>query len=82
MTKSSDPIHISVKTRQTGKSVEIIVEDDGVGFDPARNSDDNDPHIALNNIKDRLEMMCKGKLTISPREGGGTSMKITLPNEN
>ena len=82
MTKSSDPIHISVKTRQTDKSVEIIVEDDGVGFDPARNSDDNDPHIALNNIKERLEMMCKGKLTISPREGGGTSMRITLPNEN
>ena len=81
MTKSSDPIHISVKTRQTDKSVEIIVEDDGVGFDPARNSDDNDPHIALNNIKERLEMMCKGKLTISPREGGGTSMRITLPNE-
>ena len=82
MTKSSDPIHISVKTRQTDKSVEIIVEDDGVGFDPARNSDDNDPHIALNNIKARLEMMCKGKLTISPREGGGTSMRITLPKES
>ncbi|MBQ7699571.1 MAG: histidine kinase [Clostridia bacterium] len=82
MSKSKDPIHISVKTRQTGKSVEIIVEDDGVGFDPARNSDDNDPHIALNNIKDRLEMMCKGKLTISQREGGGTSVKITLPKES
>ena len=80
MTKSSDPIHISVITRKTDKAVEIIVEDDGVGFDPARNSDDKDPHIALNNIKDRLEMMCKGKLTISPREGGGTSVRITLPD--
>ena len=81
MSKSNDPIHISVITKQTGKSVEIIVEDDGVGFDPARNSDDNDPHIALNNIKERLEMMCKGKLTISQREGGGTSVKITIPKE-
>lgn len=79
MSKSNDPIHISVITKQTGKSVEIIVEDDGVGFDPARNSDDNDPHIALNNIKGRLEMMCKGKLTISQREGGGTSVKVTIP---
>ena len=82
MSSSSEPIHISVKTRQTDKSVEIIVEDDGVGIGSARNTDDNDPHIALNNIKDRLEMMCKGKLTISPREGGGTSVRITLPNEN
>ena len=23
--------------------------------------------------------MCKGNLTISPREGGGTSVKITIP---
>ena len=60
-------------------AVEIIVEDDGVGFDPARNSDDNDPHIALNNIRQRLEMMCKGKLTIAPRDGGGTAVKITIP---
>ena len=79
MSSSSDPIHISVITRQTDKTVEIIVEDDGVGFDPARNSDDNDPHIALNNIKERLEMMCKGTLKISPRDGGGTSVKITIP---
>lgn len=80
MRKSNNPIHISVTTRQTDKFVEIIVEDDGLGFDPARNSDDNDPHIALNNIKERLEMMCKGKLTISHREGGGTSVKITIPD--
>ena len=79
MSSSSDPIHISVITRQTDKTVEIVVEDDGVGFDPAGNSDDNDPHIALNNIKERLEMMCKGTLKISPRDGGGTSVKITLP---
>ena len=52
---------------------------DGVGFDPAGSSDNNDPHIALNNIKHWLEMTCKGKLTISPREGGGTSVKITIP---
>ena len=82
MKSSNDPIHITIVTRHTNNAVEIIVEDDGVGFDPARNSDDNDPHIALNNIKDRLEMMCKGKLTISPRDGGGTSVRITLPDES
>ena len=59
---SSDPIHISVVTRQTDTANEIIVEDDGPGFDPV---DDNEPHIALNNIRERLEMMCKGKLMIA-----------------
>ena len=82
MSSSKDPIHIRVLTRQTDKAVEIIVEDDGVGFDPSRSSDDNDPHIALNNIKERLMMMCKGKLTISSRDGGGTSVKITIPESD
>ena len=27
----------------------------------------------------RLETMCGGKITISPREGGGTSVKVTIP---
>ena len=37
-------------------------------------------NMALNNIKERLEMMCKGKLTISPREGGGTVVTLTIPD--
>ena len=39
----------------------------------------NEPHIALNNIRQRLWMMCKGELEIAPREGGGTSVKVTIP---
>ena len=42
--------------------------------------DDNEPHIALNNIRQRLDMMCNGKLDISRREGGGTLVKVTIPN--
>ena len=76
MRSSSDPIHISVVTRKTDTGSEIIVEDDGPGFDPV---DDNEPHIALNNIRQRLDIMCKGKMEIEPREGGGTSVKVTIP---
>ena len=78
MRSSSNPLHISVITRLTKTSVEIIVENDGLGFTPVN---DNEPHIALNNIRQRLEMMCKGKLEITPCEGGGTSVKITIPSE-
>lgn len=76
MTESKDPIHISVITRKTDTANEIIVEDDGPGFKP---TDDSEPHIALGNIRQRLEMMCKGSLDISPRKGDGTSVKITIP---
>ena len=76
MSSTSEPIHISVLTRQTETASEIIVEDDGLGFAPA---DDNEPHIGLNNIRQRLDLMCGGTLTVSPREGGGTSAKVTIP---
>jgi hypothetical protein len=76
MNESCDPIHISVVTRQTDLSSEIIVNDDGPGFKP---TDDDEPHIALNNIRQRLELMCGGRLEVAPREGGGTSVKVTIP---
>ena len=70
------PLHISVRTRQTDDGSEIIVENDGPDFAPA---DDNEPHIALNNIRLRIEMMCKGTLTITPRTGGGTVVTVFIP---
>lgn len=78
MTSSNKPIHISVKTRKTESAIEIIVEDDGPGYKP---KDDNEPHIALNNIRQRLEMMCKGTIEISSIDGEGTSVKIIVPSE-
>ena len=73
---SNAPIHVSVITRRSDAASEIIVEDDGPGFQSA---DNNEPHIALNNIRERLLMMCGGTLTVSPREGGGTAVKVTIP---
>ena len=77
MDPDGDPLHIYVKTRQTEKGSEIIVENTGADFDPV--ADNNEPHIALNNIRNRLEMMCGGTLTVSPRDGGGTVVRVTIP---
>lgn len=60
------PLHIIIRTRETDSGNEIIVEDNGPGFD--FNSDDSKPHIALKNIQQRLEMMC-----------GGTTVTVTIP---
>ena len=76
MGTESEPLHISIRTCETDSGNEIIVEDDGTGFDPA---DDSNPHIALTNIQQRLRLMCKGTMTIRPRDGGGTIVKITIP---
>lgn len=76
MRSSNAPIHISVVTRKTETASEIVVEDDGPGFKP---SDSNDPHIALNNIRERLNLMCGGTLEIFTHKEGGTIVKLTVP---
>jgi len=71
------PLHIFVRTRHTDTGTEITVEDDGTGFDP---DDRSTPHTTLENIRQRLEMMCGGSLAIRSRDGGGTSVTITIPD--
>jgi len=71
------PLHISIRTRKTDSGSEITVLDNGRGFDP---DDNSDPGIALKNIRQRLEMMCGGSMTIQPRDGGGTVVTVTIPD--
>ena len=70
------PLCISIRTQSTDFGVEIIVEDNGSGFDT---SDNGEPHLALKNIQQRLEFMCDGSLAIIPRDEGGTVVTITIP---
>lgn len=79
MKSSGEPIHISVTTRETDGGSELVVEDDGAGCKPA---DDSRQHTALSNITQRLQMMCGGTLTIAPRDGGGTVVRVTVPLRN
>lgn len=74
---NGDPLHIYVRTQQTDKASVIIVENNGLDYQP---SNDNEPHIALSNIRQRLQIMCKGELTIATREGGGTIVKVIIPS--
>ena len=71
------PLHISIRTRITASGSEITVSDNGRGYVPA---DDGEPHIALKNIRQRLEIMCGGSLAITPGEGGGTMVTVTIPD--
>ena len=76
MDQDAGPLRIFIRTRSTDSGSEIIVENNGADFKPA---DDSEPHIALMNIQQRLEMMCRGSMTIMPREGGGTVVMLTIP---
>ena len=76
MDPDSEPLRILIQTRETEAGSEILVQDNGTGFETTA---DGGIHIALENIRQRLEMMCSGKLTISPRQGGGTEVRVVIP---
>ena len=76
MNLSSGVLHINIRTRYTDSGIEISVEDNGPGFDP---SDESSPQTAVTNIRQRLELMCGGSLSIRSGEGGGTVVKILIP---
>ena len=71
--------HISIRTKKTDAGSEIIVADDGRGFDP---DETKEYGIALNNIRQRLKIMCGGSLEISAGNGGGTVVTVTIPDSS
>ena len=76
MDPDGDPLHIYVTTRRTPAAHEVVVANTGADFGIP---DDNEPHIALKNIRQRLEMTCQATLEICPREGGGTQVRVAIP---
>ena len=82
MDPDSAPLRIRIATRRTGSGSEIVVEDNGAGFEPADDfgsANGSEPHVALENIRERLQIMCGGRMTITPREGGGTVVRLAIP---
>ncbi len=70
------PIRITVRTRETDGFHEFTVEDNGGGFAPDAMHDDA-PHTGLQNVRERLELMCGGTLeTASTSEGAVVTVRI------
>ena len=73
---------VKISTRETDAAFEVIVEDDGVGFDTeAPQHDDGRSHVGMENTKKRLHDMCGGKVMITSEIGKGTTAKVILPKE-
>ena len=77
MDPDSEPLRISIRTKKTRSGSEIIVEDNGPGFDPSKISDSNS---ALSNIRQRLDIMCRGEMEILSEKGSGTVVIVKIPS--
>ena len=70
---------VIIRTEKKGAFIEISVEDDGVGFDENKLEKDGLEHIGIENVKNRLEYMCGGRLEIHSVLGQGTKIQILIP---
>ena len=77
--ESDEPLYIAIRTQNDGYRIRLTVENSGEEFGAVSN---DEPHIALDNIRQRLDSMCRGTLNLFPREGGGTIVTIDIPDSN
>ena len=73
---------ITIATEETDTAYEVIISDDGVGFDPdAPKPDDGKTHVGMENTKKRLRDMCGAHVEITSAVGEGTTARVILPKE-
>lgn len=69
---------VKISTRETETSHEVIIEDDGVGFDVNEKKDDGRTHVGMENTKKRIGEMCGGEVIITSEIGKGTVAKVII----
>ena len=72
---------VTIFTRDKDDCVQVIVTDDGPGFDPEQISEDGKPHVGIANVRERVTNLCGGTLEIQTEPGKGTTAILTLPKK-
>ncbi|MBQ8136279.1 MAG: histidine kinase, partial [Clostridia bacterium] len=70
---------VVVTTRRVQEGHEIVIRDNGVGFDTSKTRADGG-HIGIANVRERLEKLCGGTLDIESTVGDVTQVMIWIPN--
>jgi len=78
--KKSGEGTVTIATRELDDRFEVIVRDDGNGFDPNAVPQDDHSHIGLNNVRERLHYV-GDELRIASGPEGGTEALIIIPKE-
>jgi LytS/YehU family sensor histidine kinase len=71
---------VTVTAYETAADYYVKVADDGIGFDDTALQDEK-KHIGIRNVRERLQVMCSGTLTVESEKGKGTVALIRIPKE-
>lgn len=72
---------LTISTREYEDRYEVVVADDGVGFDVEEKKEDGKTHVGIENVSKRLWEMSRGTMDIFSEKGKGTRVVIRLPKQ-
>lgn len=73
--KHAEAANVTIRLEADGESIALLVEDDGIGFDPSCTDPDR---IGLTSMRERVAFL-GGRVAIESRPGGPTRVHAVLP---
>ena len=70
---------VQVETYQDGSDHVVVIRDNGKGFDVSSLPEMPGDHIGIQNVRERLQMLCNGSMSIESRIGEGTEITFRIP---
>lgn len=70
---------VEISTAETDDEYIVAISDNGKGFDVEEQPVTDGSHIGIKNVRERIEEMCGGSLTVESRIGEGTVVTIRIP---
>ena len=78
--EKGEPGTLIISTRKVEGGYEVVIEDDGVGFDTnAPVKEDGRSHVGMNNVRDRLKNMCNADMIVESSPGNGCRTTVIFP---
>lgn len=76
--KHANARNVAVALKAIDGGLQIVVRDDGVGFDPGAQGEFPGTHLGLRQLRERSAAL-DGRLTLLSRPGQGTEVRVWLP---
>ena len=70
---------VKVAAYREGNEHLIVIEDNGTGFTDLLAKSEDVTHIGIKNVRERLEQMCNGTMTIDSKPDEGTRVVLRIP---
>ncbi|MEG2670204.1 MAG: histidine kinase, partial [Oscillospiraceae bacterium] len=72
---------LTIRSGEEEKAFFITITDDGLGFSQKQLNSENDMHIGIANVRNRLQTLCSGTVNIQSQPNKGTTVTIYIPKE-